>query len=221
MDTSRVLCSFRIGATSHEQLSSIKCYQAPDHVRTGPGIQGCRDATDSGDRQLQVGLGRLGNRLPCADGLYRHRRLALRRGPGDDLVPAVGVRTDCAAWSDRFVCHGDVLLPRRLFRLGVPWILFTLLIWPFFMWLVYRAAGNDLSYWQAFRGRTPFLDSGPLWFVQVLLYVSLGYALWTRLGWGRRLRPAAITGRHLVVVAVAIATTSFVVRLWFPARSQQ
>ena|SRR5215211_3749371 len=109
----------------------------------------------------------------------------------------------------------------RLIRLGVPWILFTLLIWPFFMWLVYRAAGNDLSYWQAFRGRTPFLDSGPLWFVQVLLYVSLGYALWTRLGWGRRLRPAAITGRHLVVVAVAIAATSFVVRLWFPARSQQ
>jgi fucose 4-O-acetylase-like acetyltransferase len=109
----------------------------------------------------------------------------------------------------------------RLIRLGVPWILFMLLIWPFFMWLAYRAAGNDLSYWQAFRGRTPFLDSGPLWFVQVLLYVSLGYALWTWLGWGRRVRPAAIAGRHLLVVAAAIAATSFAIRLWFPARSQQ
>ncbi len=109
----------------------------------------------------------------------------------------------------------------RLIKLGIPWLLFMLVIWPFFMWLAYRAAGHDISFWQAFRGRTPFLDSGPIWFVQVLLYISLGYALWRRLGWGERLSPDVVRGRHLLVMAVAIAVVSFMVRLMYPARSQQ
>lgn len=102
------------------------------------------------------------------------------------------------------------------------------------MWLAYRAAGHPLSYWQAFRGRTPFLDSGPLWFVQVLLYISLGYAVWA---WKRPTRPRGLEGRppgnehsaapgwaggsHLTITVLAIALASFLVRLEFPARSQQ
>jgi len=58
----------------------------------------------------------------------------------------------------------------RMLRLGVPWVLFTVLVWPLFMWFAYRAAGHPLSYWQEFRGRTPFLDSGPLWCVQALAF---------------------------------------------------
>jgi peptidoglycan/LPS O-acetylase OafA/YrhL len=69
--------------------------------------------------------------------------------------------------------------------------------------------------------RTPFLDSGPLWFVQVLLYVSLGYALWDWLRRGRPGRAVAVNGWHLVGVAAVIASASFLVRLEFPARSQQ
>ena len=109
----------------------------------------------------------------------------------------------------------------RTLRLGIPWLVFTLLVWPLFMWFAYRAAGHHLSYWEAFRGRTPFLDSGPLWFVQVLFYISLGYALWTWLGWGRRFQGATIRGVHLLVIGATIAATTFLVRLIFPARSQQ
>jgi hypothetical protein len=109
----------------------------------------------------------------------------------------------------------------RLVRLGVPWFIFMIAIWPFFMWLAYHAAGRDLTYWQAFRGRTPFLDSGPLWFVQVLLYVSVFYALWNWLGRGRHIAPATVNSRHLLMLVGAIAAVSFVVRLWYPARSQQ
>jgi Acyltransferase family len=109
----------------------------------------------------------------------------------------------------------------RMLRLGVPWVLFTILVWPLFMWFAYRAAGHPLSYWQAFRGRTPFLDSGPLWFVQVLLYVSFGYALWARLGWGRRFHGTTVRSIHLIAVIATIVGTSFIVRLIFPARSQQ
>lgn len=109
----------------------------------------------------------------------------------------------------------------RLVRLGVPWLVFMLTVWPFFMWLAYLSAGYDITLWQAFLRRTPFLDAGPIWFVQVLLYASLGYALWHRLGWGARWAPAVVRGRHLVAVAGAIAAVSFLVRLQFPARSQQ
>ena len=109
----------------------------------------------------------------------------------------------------------------RLVRLGIPWLLFMLGVWPFFMWLAFLSAGYHLTYWQAFLGRTPFLDAGPIWFVQVLLYASLGYALWHRTGWGERLTPTDVKGRHLVAVAAVIAVVSFAVRLEFPARSQQ
>ena len=109
----------------------------------------------------------------------------------------------------------------RMTRLGLPWLSFTLLIWPLLMWLAYRSAGRRQSYWQAFLGRQPFLDSGPLWFAQVLMYVSLGYALWRWRGWGLRFRMGATQGSHLFLAAVAIALASFVVRLQFPARSQQ
>jgi hypothetical protein len=115
--------------------------------------------------------------------------------------------------------HGPAGFARqRLVRLGVPWLLFTLLIWPLLMWAAYRSAGHPLPIWEALQARQPFLDSGPLWFVQILLYVSLGHALLTWGGQVRDLHPRAIS---LVVMAIAIAAASFLIRLWFPARSQQ
>ena len=108
---------------------------------------------------------------------------------------------------------------QRLVRLGVPWLIFTLLIWPLLMWVVYRSAGYSLSVWQIMRTRQPFLDSGPLWFVQILLYVSLAHALVIGIGQNRiRLGAHAMT---LVMAVVAITVASFAIRLSFPARSQQ
>jgi Acyltransferase family len=116
--------------------------------------------------------------------------------------------------------HGPAGFARqRLLRLGLPWLLFTLFIWPLVMWAAHRAAGYPLPIWQALQARQPFLDSGPLWFVQILLYVSLAHAL---LSWGFQRHDfhprVAFT---LIMTAVAIAAASFIVRLWFPARSQQ
>ena len=111
----------------------------------------------------------------------------------------------------------------RVTRLGLPWLVFMLVIWPVFMWFAYRADGHDISPWQAFLGRQPFLDAGPLWFAQILMYVSLGYAVW-RWGWrryGELVLPARISELLLLAVVAAITLASFTVRLWFPARSQQ
>lgn len=115
----------------------------------------------------------------------------------------------------------------RIVRLGLPWLLFMLLIWPLFMWFAYLAAGRDVSYWWAFTHRTPFLDSGPLWFAMMLMYVSLGYAIWVWAVERYRPRPRPrrplreLAGRHLVALGVAMTLGAFVVRLWFPARSKQ
>jgi hypothetical protein len=109
----------------------------------------------------------------------------------------------------------------RMTRLGLPWLSFTLLVWPLFMWLAYRSAGHRLSYWQAFLDRQPFLDSGPLWFAQVLMYVSLGYALWRWTRWSPRFRMRTTQGIDLFLAAAVITVASFVVRMQFPARSQQ
>jgi surface polysaccharide O-acyltransferase-like enzyme len=108
---------------------------------------------------------------------------------------------------------------QRLLRLGLPWLLFTLLIWPLVMWAAHRAAGYPLPIWQALQARQPFLDSGPLWFVQILLYVSLAHALLNWIVQRHDFHPrVALT---LVTAALAIAAASFIIRLWFPARSQQ
>ena len=110
----------------------------------------------------------------------------------------------------------------RLIRLGVPFLAYAMLAWPVMMWLAYRAAGYHVSYWWILARRQPVLDSGQLWFAEVLLYVSLGYALWAA---GRPDRPeprsAPLGGRRLIAVGAAVALASFVVRLEFPARSIQ
>ncbi|SDZ52657.1 Acyltransferase family protein [Asanoa ishikariensis] len=118
----------------------------------------------------------------------------------------------------------------RLVRLGVPFLLFALLVWPLFMWFAYLAAGYQVSFWWEFTHRHPFLDSGPLWFAEILLYVSLAYAA---LVWARdRARadgraddsdegPTTLGGRQLVTLVAMVALASFLIRLWFPAQSKQ
>lgn len=110
----------------------------------------------------------------------------------------------------------------RMLRLGLPWLVSALLLWPVSVWLAYVAAGWRVSPWWVFAHRDPLLDSGSLWFALVLLLYSTALALW------RRARPCAgrrpsgpMTGAHLAGAIAVIALSSFVVRLWFPARSGQ
>jgi hypothetical protein len=116
----------------------------------------------------------------------------------------------------------------RVVRLGVPFLLFALLVWPLFMWFAYLAAGHKVSFWWEFTHRHPFLDSGPLWFAEILLYVSLAYAalVWAKDraradGQAEEEGPAEIGARQLLTLIALVALASFIVRLWFPAQSKQ
>lgn len=110
----------------------------------------------------------------------------------------------------------------RLLRLGIPFLASLLVIWPLSVWVAYRLAGRPESLWWVLVHRDTPLDSGALWFAEVLLVYSVTYAAWRRLV--PRTDPSAgrpVGARTVVLLACAIAAASFVVRLWFPARSTQ
>jgi hypothetical protein len=110
----------------------------------------------------------------------------------------------------------------RMLRLGLPWLVSALLVWPASVWLAYHAADRRVSFWWVISHRDPLLDSGSLWFALVLLLYSVAFALWRRLVGEPRRRPGRpLTGAHLAGAVALIAVSSFVVRLWWPARSGQ
>lgn len=118
----------------------------------------------------------------------------------------------------------------RLIRLGVPLAVWTLLIWPGAICAAHFAAGESRSLWWQLTHGEPILDTGPMWFVEVLLIYSLVYAAWRY--WSGRgatdhrptatpYRSAPLSGRTLVALAVGISVATVLVRPVFPAASGQ
>lgn len=110
----------------------------------------------------------------------------------------------------------------RLVRLGIPLLLYDLLLDPL---VVYLARGMHGSYWN-FYG--PYLlqvrTIAPVvaWFIATLLLFTLLYAAWR---WLTRKRSHAAHGpatlpstRAILGFIVALILVSFVVRLWWPLR---
>ncbi|TDD22264.1 acyltransferase family protein [Nonomuraea diastatica] len=100
-------------------------------------------------------------------------------------------------------------LRERLLRLGVPLLLWLLVIRPLATFGRYAAAvdaaarqGTELPYWTYYLlSFTP----GPMWFVEVLFVFSALYVLWRRLAVGDRRASASApaTGRAPGAVAIA------------------
>jgi hypothetical protein len=118
----------------------------------------------------------------------------------------------------------------RAVRLGGPLLVWTLLLWPGAIWLSALAAGDRHSFWSELTTAEPVLDTGPLWFVEVLLVFSLAYAAWR--SWRDRTgRPAGaspavrhegpLSGWRLVALAAGISVATVLVRLVFPIASGQ
>ena len=111
-------------------------------------------------------------------------------------------------------------LAGRWLRLGVPLAAFVVLVIPALHWLVDGATGAGGSPAPAWRRQAGDLDTGPLWFVGVLLLFSTGYALVVPRD--RVLGPPRTVGAAtLVGFAVAVAVTSYLVRIRFRIDSYQ
>jgi hypothetical protein len=101
----------------------------------------------------------------------------------------------------------------------VPFAVFFLLLWPALLYAVYRPFGHfSGSYWAFFRDNYP--DSGGLWFVGVLLLLSLTYAAWRGIRPTARARARPLTLRRLTGLALAVAGASFLIRLVYPYGGQ-
>ncbi|HYB29580.1 MAG TPA: acyltransferase [Solirubrobacteraceae bacterium] len=120
----------------------------------------------------------------------------------------------------------------RTVRLGVPLAVWTLGVWPALLFARDRVGGTPVTFWSEVVHRHPFLEPGPMWFVEVLLIYSLGYAAWRH--WrthhasrfATRSRHGAdgsrrLQGRTLVVLAVGISLATLLVRPVFPLDSRQ
>ena len=101
----------------------------------------------------------------------------------------------------------------RLLRLGVPLVVFTFLIDPVADYVGHHAQGQPGSLLDFLVNRTGARDTGPMWFVAVILVFSIGYAAWRH--WRPVIRERAAPGAWDLVVAIgAIALLSFLVWQW-------
>jgi hypothetical protein len=117
----------------------------------------------------------------------------------------------------------------RLLRLGVPFALFTFLVWPVVTYALYHPFGAAPgSFAEEYLSDAGYFDTGVLWFIGVLLIFSIGYAGFAVLPrpaqWSRRADPTRpprpIGMRHLAVLVLATASATFLVRLAFPYGSE-
>ena len=104
----------------------------------------------------------------------------------------------------------------RLLRLGLPLLAFFVLVDPLTDYLGALAEGKHPRLWSYLTDQTGTRDTGPMWFVALLLLVSLTYAGLRRLHPARGSVAAGVGPRYLVAAAAGIAVGSFAVRLVSP-----
>jgi glucans biosynthesis protein C len=115
---------------------------------------------------------------------------------------------------------GASFLRDRLIRLGLPWLVYSLLLQPLVYYIVNGLPGSFWSFYPTYFHQVDSIADGPIWFVELLLFFSLLYAAWR---WLARLRPQAVSGtgtlpgyRAIFGFILALGLGSFVVRIWWP-----
>lgn len=115
-------------------------------------------------------------------------------------------------------------LVSRLLRLGAPVAAYALIVWPMLDWLVEEVQSDAPSLWvfyqHEFSGSNwTSLGTGPMWFLAILLVVTVAWCLW------RWRFPAPVhagpAGRTVGIAMLVIAAGTFIVRTGFPIDSAQ
>jgi hypothetical protein len=108
----------------------------------------------------------------------------------------------------------------RLLRLGVPFAVYTLVVWPL---LEYALFGPLLhrGFWDSVTDTDPVLDNGPMWFVGVLLLFSVALVAWRRLFPPPPPSDERLRWLHLVALALTVGVATFGLRIVLPVDSNQ
>jgi glucan biosynthesis protein C len=119
---------------------------------------------------------------------------------------------------------GAAFLRDRLIRLGLPWLVYSLLLEPLVVYIARGLPGSFWSFYPVYLHRVDSIAEGPVWFVELLLCFSLLYVAWR---WLTSSRPAAVSRIGAVPGSWAIfgfilglGLASFVVRIWWPQYDQ-
>jgi Acyltransferase family len=119
---------------------------------------------------------------------------------------------------------GAAFVRDRIIRLGIPWIVYALLLQPLVYYLAYGMPISFGSFFLLYLHGVGSIADGPIWFVELLLFFSLLYAAWR---WLARSRVQAASGegavpgsRAIFGFIFALGLLTFVVRLWWPAGFQ-
>jgi glucan biosynthesis protein C len=117
-------------------------------------------------------------------------------------------------------------LKDRLLRLGIPFLIYVMLIDPLIEYAVaVNVRGFPGSFWEflaRYFGNYRGLGTGPLWFVETLLIFAIIYAVWRGLARpaNQSQHPDKTPGNLAVAVfALLLGVLTFTVRLWQPVGS--
>jgi len=125
-----------------------------------------------------------------------------------------------------------LFLRDRFLRLGIPLLIYDILIEPFVLYIV---AGFYGSYWNFYSNYVLSLrgiGQGPVWFIELLLIFVVFYAIWRVLydRWShdhprKTTTTQSITSAHkhpypttgeMLLYIIGLALITFVIRIWFP-----
>ena len=121
--------------------------------------------------------------------------------------------------SKSLIKHGSYkFIKERLFRLGVPLLLYVFLISPFIMYIIlgnHRENGflkNIIKYITNFEW---IGSTGPLWYVQILLVFCIIYTVFKKI-FPKTIKIREITIKSIILIILIIAIIAFTIRLIFP-----
>ncbi|WP_188194841.1 acyltransferase family protein [Nonomuraea sp. SYSU D8015] len=97
----------------------------------------------------------------------------------------------------------------RLVRLGIPLLVFILLLRP----LITFGGRDGMPYWQYYLVSW---DPGPMWFAEVLIAFALAYAGWRSLRAPLDQRPAPLTFKGIALFTAGLAAATFLWRVPVP-----
>ena len=115
---------------------------------------------------------------------------------------------------------GGAFVRDRLIRLGIPWLVYSLLLQPLVLYIAHGLPGSFWSFYPTYFHQVNSIADGPIWFVELLLFFSLVYAAWRWLT-RHRTQANASTGKLPGYLAIsgfilALGLVTFVVRIWCP-----
>lgn len=110
-----------------------------------------------------------------------------------------------------------VFMVDRGLRLGIPLVIYFFIISPFTVALAAKSVNEPIwAAWWSATLRYEFTP-GPLWFLETLLILAIGFVVWKKLCPGfRRHHMIFPSVQWLALVAIGLGFMSFVVRLFIP-----